>query len=202
VAEEALDWAKERCASMNIHDLPERLGGQLVEDGNEAALKLPYFLGAVFVRPGKVTKEDGSPLNHWEQVFIFNHMAQGGSREPTGKWISLQDIPNSAPKVQSMRSYVEQPLVERFKGKLPELLETAASVGGTEVRDRNIAANLAILFRPLPRIPLLLLFWDEIEEEGFEAQVKLLFDETIPEHLDIESITFLSERLRELLYGD
>jgi hypothetical protein len=31
---------------------------------------------------------------------------------------------------------------------------------------------------------------------------KLLFDETIIEHLDIESIIFLSERLRQLLCGE
>ena len=31
--------------------------------------------------------------------------------------------------------------------------------------------------------------------------LKLLFDETVTEHLDIESIVFLSERLRQLLCG-
>jgi len=45
----------------------------------------------------------------------------------------------------------------------------------------------------------LLLFWDAVEEEGFEAQKKILFDETIKEHLDIESIVFLSEFLKDLL---
>lgn len=44
-----------------------------------------------------------------------------------------------------------------------------------------------------------MLLWDEVLEESFVAQVKLLFDTTIAEHLDIESIIFLSERLRRLL---
>ena len=52
-----------------------------------------------------------------------------------------------------------------------------------------------MIFRPLPRIPVMLHFWDSDPAEGFEADVKLLFDETIIEHLDIESIIFLSERL-------
>jgi hypothetical protein len=43
------------------------------------------------------------------------------------------------------------------------------------------------------------MFWDEDKIDDFEAEVKLLFDETIVEHLDIESIMFLSERLRQLL---
>jgi hypothetical protein len=45
----------------------------------------------------------------------------------------------------------------------------------------------------------MLVFWDEDKIDGFEAEVKLLFDETITEHLDIESIMFLSERLSQLL---
>jgi hypothetical protein len=47
-----------------------------------------------------------------------------------------------------------------------------------------------------------LLFWDCVPGEDFEPQAKLMFDETILEHLDIESIVFLSERLRQLLCGD
>jgi hypothetical protein len=45
----------------------------------------------------------------------------------------------------------------------------------------------------------MLLFWDQDKKDGFDAGTKLLFDETITEHLDIESILFLSERLRQLL---
>ena len=60
-------------------------------------------------------------------------------------------------------------------------------------------ADVAVFFRPLPRIPLVILFWDQEKEEDFEARVKLMFDETIVGHLDLESIIFLSERLRELL---
>ena len=63
------------------------------------------------------------------------------------------------------------------------------------------SADLAMLIRPLPRVPIMLMFWDEDQEDGFEAQAKLLFDETVTEHLDIESIVFLSERLRQLLCG-
>ena len=69
-------------------------------------------------------------------------------------------------------------------------------------QENESSADLAVFFKPLPRIPVLLLFWDEDPEEGFEAQAKLLFDETIPEHLDVESITFLCEHLKAQLCGE
>jgi len=46
------------------------------------------------------------------------------------------------------------------------------------------------------------IFWDEDLDDDFDAEVKLLFDESILDHLDIESIMFLSERLSQLLCED
>ena len=75
----------------------------------------------------------------------------------------------------------------------------AGRLGGQPASPKVSSADVAIRFLPLPRVPVLLLFWDEGLEDGFSATAKLLFDETITDHLDIESILFLSERLRELL---
>jgi len=202
LARESLEWAKERAASTRIQDIVKRIGGTLIKDGDTFILELPYFSDAVLIKEGSISKRDGSELNRWEQVFIYNHMAQGGSTPPGENWRGLEQFPSTISKIKSMREHVEIPLVKRFKGKPDELRKAARSLGGMEIKDQKLSADVALLFRPLPRVPVLLLFWDEEEEETFDAQVKLLFDETITEHLDLESIIFLSERLRELLCGE
>jgi hypothetical protein len=201
IAEEALEWAKKRCSSMRIRDLPGHIGGTVKNIDGKEVLELPYFLDTVFISADRITRKDGSELSHLEQVFIYNHMAQGGTSQPAGKWISLQDIPNSTPKIHSIITYVENPLIKQFSGKRDALLAASRRIGGAKSDDPNLTADLCILFRALPRIPLLLLFWDAVEDERFDAQVKLLYDETIKEHLDIESIVFLSESLKDLLCG-
>ncbi|HMK66658.1 MAG TPA: DUF3786 domain-containing protein, partial [Thermodesulfobacteriota bacterium] len=201
LAQEALQWAQERAASMRLEDLPQRIGGDLKTEDKAFVLELPYFTGSVHIRQGEMAKADGSSLNRWEQVFLYNHMAQGGSRQPTGKWKGLEEFPNTVSKVKAMCDNVEDPLVDRFGGRIRELITAGLALGAVEAREAYPTADVALLFRPLPRIPVLLLFWDADESEGFEARVKLLFDETIMEHLDIESIIFLSERLRQLLCG-
>ncbi len=55
---------------------------------------------------------------------------------------------------------------------------------------------------PLPRIPVKIIFWDELPGDGIEPDIKFLFDQTITEHLDIESTLFLSERIKQLLMGE
>jgi len=198
-AADALEWARTRAASMQISDLPHRIGGSLVKIDGEDALALPYFGNTLIIRAGQISKRNGDSLNRWEQVFIYNHIAQGGSREPTGNWKGLVELPNTVSKVKSMQSHVEKPLIERFRGKGDQLIQAGQAIGGQAVDNKISGADAALLFKPLPRIPIMLLFWDGDSREGYDAEIKLLFDETIGEHLDIESIVFLSERIKQLL---
>lgn len=202
MAADALAWAREKAAAMNIEDLPGRIGGSLVDRNGTPTLVLPYFAGSLLIDDNSINKSDGSELTRWEQVFIYNHMVQGGSREPTGKWKGLVEFPNTVSKVKSMIEQVETPLIQRFRGKSGELQKAAAAIGGVECTDPRKSSGLNFYFRPLPKVPVTLMFWDEDPEEGFEPMAKLLFDETVTEHLDIESILFLSERLRQLLCED
>lgn len=200
MAEDALAWAREKVASMAAEDLPERIGGRIHDSGGDPELRLPYFLDDIYIGSGGIRKENGEPVTHWEQVFIYNHMAQGGRANPTGNWKALQEMPNTVSKIKSMRDHVEVPLANRFSGQVAALGAAAMKLGGEDKTAENPTADAVWLFRPLPRIPVMLLFWDR--EEDFDAKVKLLFDETITEHLDIESILFLSERLTQLLSED
>ena len=202
MAADALLWAKQRAASMEIADLPERIGGRLVTVDGKDTLELPYFQETILIQPDGIVKKSGEPLNWWEQTFIYNHMAMGGRRMPTGTWKGLGELPNTVSKVKSMKAHVEKPLIDRFQGNPQALHRAGLDIGGEDRRDATPGADVAMLFQPLPRIPVMVTFWDEEPEEGYGAEAKLLFDETIVEHLDIESIMFLSERVKELLCGD
>ncbi len=199
LAEDALTWARERSASMKIADLPPRIGGQLIETDTGQALKLPYFDGHVIIHEGDIASADGKELTRWEKVFIYNHLSQGGSRMPLGKWKGFEEFPNTVSKIKTMVGHVEVPLVDRFHGRLSELAAAAHTIGATDMTGKENSADRAFLFHPFSRVPVMLLFWDEDPVDGFGATAKLLFDETVIEHLDIESIVFLSERLRQLL---
>lgn len=200
LAHDALQWAKERAASMKLDDLPGRIGGELIEINGELALKLPYFLDHILIKMDRIQKMDGNDLNRWEQVFVFNHIAQGGSANPVGVWKGLEQIPNTVSKIKSMKNHVEDPINERFGGHLDDLKHAAAMLGGKDLTGTYETADLAILLNPLPKIPIMFLFWDKDSNEEFSAKTKILFDDTITKHLDIESILFLSERIKQLLF--
>ncbi len=202
MAEDALQWARSRAASMDLHELPARIGGRLVEKEGKKLFALPCLNFEIEVFEDDIRRKDGAELDRWEKVFLYNHLAQGGSAHPTGKWKGFSELPHTVSKMVSMKNNVEAPLIRRFSGKKAELARAAKALGGQEVAETAGSAELAVYFRVLPRVPVMLLFWDAAKADGFEAEVKLLFDETVTEHLDIESILFLSERLAGLLTGE
>jgi hypothetical protein len=199
MAEDALQWARSRAAAIAMEDLPARIGGELVEAGGHMVLRLPYFTSFLQIDGTTISATDGSGLTRYEQVFILNHLAQGGSSRPSGRWKGFVEFPNTVSKMVSMRSAVEEPLIERFSGKAQELRERALRLGAVPLAGNEGAADVAVVFTPLPRVPVALLFWDAVPGDDVHSQAKLMFDETVTEHLDIESIVFLSERLRQLL---
>jgi hypothetical protein len=184
---------------MAVEDLPGRIGGELMQSDTEIGLRLPYFTDNLTIFGTTISRLDGSDLTRLEQVFILNHMAQGGSSAPTGHWKGFVEFPNTVSKLVSMKSQVEEPLIKHFTGRKEELRKRALQLGAVPLPANKGTADVAVVFTALPRIPVALLFWDATPSEDFQAQVKLMFDETIIEHLDLESIVFLSERIRQML---
>jgi len=199
MAEDALQWARSRAASLAIEDLPARIGGELIQIDGDTVLRLPYFNAHLHILGTTITRAEGGELTRYEQVFILNHLAQGGSRLPSGRWKGFIEFPNTVSKMVSMKSAVEEPLIARFSGRTDELRQRALELGAQPMPLNAGSADVALVFTPLPRVPVALMFWDAAPGDDVQSQAKLMFDETVIEHLDIESIVFLSERLRHLL---
>jgi len=87
-------------------------------------------------------------------------------------------------------------LAEDFAGRLALLIQRAEDLGGRPVSVGE-DADVALLFEPLPRVPILLLYWEP--EEDFPAQARFLFDSSVGAYLDLESLLFLVEGLMERL---
>lgn len=197
MAAEALEWAKKKAASMEFEDIATRIGATLTQIDETATLVVPCFNRTLYITRDGIKDDQGKPLEKNDQTFVYIHMAQGGIKKPTGNLKSFKEFPNTVSKIISMNDHVEAPLKKAFAGKMEKLATACSAVGGKNVKDNFDSGDLAFEFTAFPKVPVTLLFWDT--EEGFEADVKLLFDETVVDHLDIESIMFLSEHLVKLL---
>nr|NJM01384.1 DUF3786 domain-containing protein [Desulfobacula sp.] len=197
MAKEALEWAKQRAASIKPEDIAPRIGGTFIRAGEKGTILLPCFDRRLSITMEGVRDESGRELSQNEQTFVYIHMARGGDSKPTGKMKSLKEFPNTVSKIVTLRERVETPLKNTFSEDPAALFAACKKIRGIDVQNQYPSCDLAFQFHAFPKVPVVLLFWKAAD--GFEADVKLLFDETILQHLDIEAILFLSEHLCRIL---
>ena len=203
VAPDRFKTAKEfvtgKIRDYDFAELAPYLGGEYIKRDGKEAMVLSY-LGRRYA----VSKEEATALDEqheqdvWDTILLYNYIASDCRKSPTGKWISIDELPGSIPKKPELEETCEKRIAQAFKGQKERLRAACETLGGTRA-DMGGSADVAMVLHPLPKTPYLLLFWDEEEEEGFEARAKVLFDETILCFLDIESAVFLAEKMASRL---
>ena len=178
----------------------KKIGACLVAD--EAG---DYLVVNLLERLYRVDKEQVVPLDDgehdlWEHILLYNYVAEAGGRSLTGNWVSMESLPGSLAKRKVFVSGCEEKIATAYSGR-PDLLHQSLKVLKADFPDLESNAEIAAVFYPLPMIPFQLLFWDADLDDGFVAQVKILFDETVLDYLDIESLVFLGDKCAERLEG-
>ncbi len=102
-------------------------------------------------------------------------------------WVSFKDFKQTAAftNVNFFSTDTEQAIAKGFSQKIDRLEQACQKAGGIPVSE-NMPYDLAVAFKILPRLSLLLLFNDQDEE--FEAQCKVLFHRHSEFYLDPESL--------------
>jgi len=134
-----------------------------------------------------------------DQILLYNYVFFGGGAARTGEWVGMESLPNSISKVRTLRVYCEERIAAHFCGRVAALKGCAAWIDGTLKEGQEYACSAAFQVEVLPRLPVMLLFWDEDREDGFPPRVKVLYDRNALSVLDLESLVFASERMAERL---
>ncbi|MGQ9498816.1 MAG: DUF3786 domain-containing protein [Dissulfurimicrobium sp.] len=181
-------------------DLTQRAGGLgaiTIQKECETALKLLYLGREVIISAGGISDLSGQELDPRDQILLYNYVFSGGNSRLSLEWVGLESFANSISKVVTLRRYTEEKLAAVFEGDISGLEAAAHSIGAKPVA--SCYADLCLTIPVLPMVPLQIHFWDADREDGFEARVKVLFDKTALDFLDIESLVFASERTVETL---
>ncbi len=193
----SLEVMHAKIAPLNFRDLAEGLGAVYGEEDGRPYLTFPFFGQDLMVFPDEVRYPTGAAPNPWDAILLYNFIASCGKSLPTGTWITFQSLPNSISKAKTL-ARLEKELAKHFSGNTAQLQRQAAILSAEPAQAMG-NADFQRVFRPLPRVPVLLLFWDAEPEEDFQAQAHFLFDSTVSDFLDLESLLFLVEQLMDYL---
>ncbi len=193
----ALEALQEKVAPLNFAALAEGVGAACGQDNGRAFVDLDYFGHRLRVFKDEVRYPEGVEANPWDAILLYNYLASQGKTAPTGHWITYQSLPNSISKTKTLKR-LEGEMAAHFAGKQQQLDAAAARFGAEPIKAAE-DADLQRVFRPLPKVPVLMLFWEADPEEDFPAQVHFLFDGNVLDYLDLESLLFLVEQLADRL---
>ncbi len=111
-------------------------------------------------------------------------------------WTSYKDFKDAGPLINFFSNDVENAIVTHFSGKTQNLKKACKSLGGKNA-DMDISYDVSMHLRALPKIPVLLLFNDADDE--FPAQCSVLFQKSIENYLDMESVAIMGHIFSNML---
>ncbi len=183
----------------DFSEVSERIGARFEPGASGEDCLIINLLERLYcVSKADVEAVDGADHDLWDHVLLYNYVAENGGREPTGEWVPMESLPGSLAKRKAFVRGCEDKIAAAYTGK-PEELRAALEVLKADFPELESNAEVAAVFHPLPKIPFQMLFWDADPDDGFPAQIKVLFDETVLDYLDIESLVFLGEKCAERL---
>ena len=193
----SLEVLQEKVAPLNFAALAEGLGATYGEEAGRPYLFLTYFGHRLQVFKDELRYPAGAHADPWDAILLYNYIASQAQEPVAGRWIAYNSLPNSVSKAKTL-ARLEKKLADHFAGQTARLKQRADELGG-EMAAVGEDADVQAAFLPLPKVPLLLLFWDAEAEEGFTPQAHWLFDASVTRYLDLEALLFLVEHLMERL---
>ncbi len=130
-------------------------------------------------------------LGIWDKLIVLLYVKNAANRQLSDKWVAFRDLKDGMIRAESFHDACEVSLARMFENNKEWFLNRLIAMGAEKVA--GFSADYSLVIYPLPRIPFLILLWSE--DEGFEADCKILLDSTTTEFLDVEALLYLGMAL-------
>jgi len=194
-SEQAFEFLKGQLAQADFAERA-RASGAEVEPGPPEALLLDFLGARHRVTRGDVEALRGEQPTVWVKIFLAIYVTRASGAPPVGEWAAYRELPNTVSKARSFEVCGDK-VAGGFGGREAALDAACRGLGGLPTAFGS--ADRAYLLPALPRVGLLLLYWEAQEEFG--ARASFLVDRGALEYLDQEALVFLAEATAQRLLG-
>ncbi len=175
-----VDGLKQKISEIDLESRARELGAEY--SNSRLRLKILGKPFSVDQNGGIVTDIH---VNNWVVVPVYHYILYSRGKEPTGNWMSLRELPSGEDWYRFFEHRCEQSM-KQIADLYPAFFEDIIRLFSGRQVDSHYDADLSLVLYPLPKLPLLIC-WQK-PEDGLESDLKLFFDETAEDNLDIESI--------------
>lgn len=187
--EELIDSLKKEVSKIDFERIAEGIGAKTVRRNlNIKCLGIEYQVD------GNGNIRTKGHINPWIKILLLHYIRTGGRSKLSGRWVSFAELKGGMVKAQSFARDCEDPLRRIIDRHADHFFDILSVLSGKPVEGQP--ADYAWIIYPLPKVPFLILY--RRPDEDFDSTLKILFDATADEYLDVESLIFLGEGLVEM----
>lgn len=161
----------------------------------EGAGLLVGILGKEFIVDDSGVVTSALHVNNWIQWLVLTYASATEPRQPEGRWVPFEELKGGRTTAVYFARRFEEPLRTIADEHTDVLFELLVLFGGKHVDGYD--ADYAVELRPLPNVPMLVLYWRA--EEDFPSRLTVMFDPTADSYLGPEIITGMGRGLIEML---
>jgi hypothetical protein len=184
------DWKERRLeellkeiSGMKFSDSAEGIGAVTEDD----VMKIKYMDRDVYISKSGFKDE----MDIWDKLLIVMYIKQAGKASLSHKWTAFRELKDGLIRAESFKGACELSLARMFEHNKEGMLNRLNAMGAEKVSGQS--TEYSFIVYPLPKIPFLVLLWPADEEFG--AECKVLFDTTVTEFLDVETLLYLGMAL-------
>jgi hypothetical protein len=127
------------------------------------------------------------------QALLLYYFTTADGAPITGQWISFSELPDGKFYQQAFQGYTGTELSRVFQNNQRSFINAATNLGGVA----QPLGDAAFSFLALPRVPLLVIFWQG--DEDFPASYRILFDQSAPHYLPADVYAIVGSMLTRQL---
>lgn len=127
-------------------------------------------------------------------TLLMYHLANSDGQPPANTWVSYTDLPGGNLYAKSMRNYTSKLIEQHFGNEQSEVNDSAKLLKADKL---DGFADLAFVFKVLPKISIAFLYWKGDNE--FSPRAVFLFDESAPHYLPTDCYAILCSWLTSSL---
>ena len=175
-------------SGLDLSDRVEVLDITVEKQSNTASIQ--YFGKKYSVSTEGVVGPTGQRPGYEVCVVLLKYLLMCPKRLPIeDDWINYRELKDSGPLAAYFSNNTLGALTKNYEERKDVLESVVSFIGGVQPQ-QNYPYDVAVEFRVLPRIPILLLFNDKDEE--FDAQTSILFERRADRFLDAECLAMLA----------
>ncbi len=136
---------------------------------------------------GEVKPLEGEQSISIQQRILFLHYLACADGTPLkNEWITFKELPGGQIYVEPYQKRTIKPLLKIFGHQPEKFAEMAPAYGGIRI---SLTGDLAVHFRPFPRVPMVFVLWEGDEELSPSATI--LYDVSAANYLPTEDYALL-----------